>query len=287
MRTFKFFLLFIVLFGITFHQVMSQVQPIKINLYSKGNKLNADIYPGSSDINIPTLVLMHGFPGGEGDLFGLGKKLSQSGVNVLIFNNQGAWSSEGEFSFEACMQDAGSAINFLKQKDNIDRFKIDTSNIIVGGYSNGAAMTLIAAVYNPEIKRIISIAGADESIILRKQLADSSFRNMFEQGLKKTAHPNGPIKFNPELHQKYLFSNLDRFDLYKHAEALKNRDILFIGGWHDQIAETEDQILPLLIKLKNLDANNIEIRLFNTDHYFKNTNRDELTQIILNWIIDK
>jgi pimeloyl-ACP methyl ester carboxylesterase len=287
MKPSKPFLLAITLIWITFQQVVSQIQPIKINLNSNGNKLNADVYPGSSDKFIPTLILMHGFPGGEGDLFGLGKNLSPNGVNVLIFNNQGAWSSEGEFSFEACMQDVGSAINFLRQKDNIERFKIDTSNIIVGGYSNGAAMTLIAAVYNPEIKRIISIAGADESIILRKQLADSSFRIMFEQGLKQTAYPNGPIKFNPELHQKYLFSNLDRFDLYKHAEALKNRDILFIGGWHDQMAETEEQILPLLIKLKNLDADNIEIRLFNTDHYFKNTNRDELTQIILNWIIDK
>jgi dipeptidyl aminopeptidase/acylaminoacyl peptidase len=251
-------------------QVNSQTQPVKIDLFSNGNKLNAEVYPVASDKYLPAIILLHGYPGGEGDLFGLGEKLSSLGIVVFLFNYQGTWSSEGEFSFENSMEDVGTAIKFLKKKENIGRFKIDTSNIVVGGTSLGGAMALTAAIYNTEIKRIISIAGADESVFGRKMLADQGFRDMF----------------NFESHQNYLFSNLDRFDQVKHAESLKDKDILLIGGWKDQGVILEEHIIPLYRKLQELNANNVEIIVFNTDHDFKNV-REELTETIYNWIITK
>jgi len=51
--------------------------------------LNADFYKASGLEKKPTLILLHGMPGGEGDLFGLGKKLSPLGINVLVFNFSG------------------------------------------------------------------------------------------------------------------------------------------------------------------------------------------------------
>jgi dipeptidyl aminopeptidase/acylaminoacyl peptidase len=267
-------------------QVNSQAPPVKIDLFSNGNKLNAEVYPVTSDKYLPAIILLHGYPGREGDLLGLGKKLSSLGIVVLIFNYQGTWSSEGEFSFENSMEDVGTAIKFLKKKENIGRFLIDTSNIVVGGHSLGGAMALTAAIYNTEIKRIISIAGADESVFGRKMLADQGFRDMFEPWLKTAVYPEGPVKFNFESHQNYLFSNLDRFDQVKHAEALKNKDILYIGGWKDQGVILEEHIIPLYRKLQELNANNVEIIVFNTDHEFKNV-REELTEKIYNWIITK
>ncbi len=169
----------VLILGIFTNNVYSQITPVKIDLYSNGNKLNADFYQASGEAKHPTLILLHGMPGGEGDLFGLGKKLSPLGINVLVFNFQGTWSSEGEFSFDSSMEDVGTAINFLRNKDNIERFNIDTSNIVVAGYSYGGAMALTGAIYNSEIKRIISIAGADESVFGRKIKADEGFRIFF------------------------------------------------------------------------------------------------------------
>jgi predicted alpha/beta-fold hydrolase len=100
----------------------SQTTPAKIDLYSNGNKLNADFYQASGDDKYPTLILLPGMPGGEGDIFGLGKKLSASGINVLIFNFQGTHSSKGTNSFENAMEDVGAAYLFLKKKENIERF---------------------------------------------------------------------------------------------------------------------------------------------------------------------
>ena len=259
-----------------------QITPVKVDLYSNGNKLNADFYNASGGDKQPTLILLHGFPGEEGDLFGLGKKLSSSGINVLVFNFQGTWSSEGVFSFETSMEDIGNAIKFLNKKDNIEKYNIDTTNIIVAGHSFGGAMALTEAIYNPEIKRIISIAGADESVFGRKMLTDDSFRTMFNQILKESESPEGPINFKSD-HEKWL-SNLDKFDQVKHAESLVDRDILFIGGWQDDDIVLEEHILPLYRKLQELKSDKIQICVFDSDHGFGNV-REELAETIYNWIM--
>ena len=264
----------------------SQTTPVKIDLSSNGNRLNANFYKASGSEKKPTLILLHGMPGGEGDLFGLGKKLSPLGINVLVFNFQGLWSSEGEFSFDSSMENIGSAIRFLKEEENLKKFSIDTSNIVVAGYSLGGAMALNGAIYNPEIKRIISIAGADESVFGRMIKADEGFSTMFAGMLKGLEYPEGPLKCDTEAHSKQFLSNLDRYDLVENAEILKNRDILFIGGWQDKNILLEDHILPLYRKLQELKSEKIQIQVFNTDHSFRNV-KEELTESIEDWIKNK
>lgn len=270
------------LFGIS-SNLFSQTNMVDIDLISNGNKLNAHIYLSDTDYSSPTLIMMHGYPGGEGDPLGLGKKLSSSGINVLIFNYQGTWSSEGTYSFESSIQNLDNTLKFLKQKDNIDKFHIDTTNIIVGGYSYGGAIALTAAIYNKEIKRIISIGGADEAVMGRKWISDSVFRNSLEAYLKTTVYPEGPIKFDLNYHIENWLGNLDYFDQVKHAEHLKNRDILFLGGWDDKSCIVEEFIIPLYRRLQELNAESIKIDVFNTDHSFRNV-REELTETIHNWI---
>lgn len=280
-RTLK--LVLVLVMGVFTSIAYSQLTPVKIDLYSNGNKLNADFYQVSGEDKYSTLILLHGYPGGEGDQFGLGKKLSSLGINVLIFNFQGTWSSEGKFSFESSMEDIGAAIKFLKKKGNIERFNIDTSKIIVSGYSFGGAMALTAAIYNPEIKRIISIADGDESVFGRKRLTDENYNNWFKQFLIESEYPDGPVKCDTKSYSKFWLSNLDKYDLVKHAESLKNRDILFLGGWKDKAVVLEEHILPLYRKLQELKNENLQIYVFETDHGFGNV-RNELQETIEKWI---
>jgi dipeptidyl aminopeptidase/acylaminoacyl peptidase len=277
-----------VVFSICFctNVTYAQIQPKKIDLISEGNKLNAEIFVSQGDQLKPTLILMHGYPGGEGDLLGLGESLSMLGINVLVFNYQGSWSSQGEFSFENSMKDAGSAIKFLKQNINVKRFKVDTSDIVVGGYSFGGAMALTAAIYNPEIKRIISIAGADESVFGRKMSANRDFHVAFEEMLSSFLYPDGPIKCDLASHNTFWLSNLERYDQVLHAESLRDRDILLIGGWNDINVEIEEHILPLYRKLQELNTKKLEIIALNTDHSFKYM-REELKEVIYKWIVGK
>lgn len=267
-------------------KVFPQTKVVYVNLISDGNKLNAHMYLPDSNYTSHTLIMLHGYPGGEGDPLGLGKALSSLGINVLVFNYQGTWSSEGTFSFENSMEDIGAAISFLKNKNNSDKFNIDTSNIIVAGYSFGGAMALTAAIYDPEIKRIISIAGADESVFGRKMLTDNSFRSMFEQMLKASESPEGPIKCETKSYTEVWLSNLDKYDQVRHANLLVERDILLVGGWQDYNVVLEEHILPLYRKLQELKSDKLHICVFDTDHGFGNV-KNELTQTIETWIKEK
>ena len=276
----------VLILGIFTSNVYSQITPVKINLYSNGNKLNADFYQASGEAKHPTLILLHGMPGGEGDIFGLGKKLSSSGINVLIFNFQGTHSSQGTSNFENSMVDVGIASEFLKKNDNIKRFNIDTSNIVVGGWSYGGAMALTAAIYNPDIKRIISIAGADESVFARRFKSDPEYYKMFYQMMGEIIYPKGPIKADIDSVFEKWIANLDNYDQAKHANALKDRDILLLGGWKDENIVLEEHILPLYRKLQELKAENLQIQVFDTDHGFGNV-REELVETIEKWIKEK
>ena len=82
MKTVNRITLFLLFPFITF-EIFSQVQPIKVDFFSDGYKLNAEIYHMPTEKPMPTLILMHGYPGGEGDPLGLAKRLSPSGINVL------------------------------------------------------------------------------------------------------------------------------------------------------------------------------------------------------------
>ena len=279
-------LVVVFIIGIFTGNVYSQITPKKIDLYSNGNKLNADLYPASGEDKHPTLILLPGMPGGEGDIFGLGKKLSSSGINVLIFNFQGTHSSEGTSSFENSMVDVGAAHMFLKKKENIERFNIDTSNIIVGGWSYGGAMALTAAIYNTDIKRIISIAGADESVFARRFKSDPEYYKMFYQSMEELIYPKGPIKSDIDLSFDNWITNLDRYDQVIHADSLKDRNILFLGGWRDQNIVLEEHILPLYRRLQELNAEYVKIQVFDTNHGFGNV-REELADTIEKWIKEK
>jgi dipeptidyl aminopeptidase/acylaminoacyl peptidase len=267
-------------------KVFSQLEVADVNLVSNGNKLNADFYKASGGDKYPTLILLHGYPGGEGDQWVLGKKLSSSGINVLIFNFQGTWSSEGIFIWESSMQDISRAVEFLNEKDNIEIYHIDTTNIIAAGYSFGGAMALTEAIYNPEIKRIISIAGADESVEGRKCITDSTYRNALESYLRTTIYPEGPIKWGGfDTVINAWINNLDYYDQVKHAKNLVNKDLLFIGGWNDENCVVKETIIPLYRRLKELNAENIKIKVFDADHGFRNVG-EELTETIHSWIMN-
>lgn len=119
--TMQILILFLVAFSITAQTVL-----VKIDLISNGNKLNAKFYPVERSIPSPTMIFLHGFPGTDNDPLGLAERLNQNGINILVFNYQGTFSSEGVFNFENCANDIEAAVDFLKQESNIQQFAIDT-----------------------------------------------------------------------------------------------------------------------------------------------------------------
>ena len=44
-----------------------------------------------------------------------------------------------------------------------------------------------------------------------KMLSDTKFRSMFEDMLKTTEYPEGPVKVDMDSHNEHWLSNLDKF----------------------------------------------------------------------------
>jgi alpha/beta superfamily hydrolase len=270
--------------------LLSQSNPVSIDLRNNRLKLDAKLYLADKVTAPPTLILLHGFPGNANSPYGLAERIIKNGINVLVFNYEGSFKSEGVFSWENCMADAGVAVSFLKQKETINKFQIDTSKIYVCGCSMGAAYALSAAIYYTDIKKIIAVVGGNDlSIYLQKIKKDPNFRTALEKRIAASGIPNGPIKFDSAYIHNYLdqiMPNFEYFDVIKNADKFNNKKILFITGWLDTTVPMEEFIIPTYRHLKNLYPEFVSIKAFETDHYFTNK-RDELANSISEWIMNK
>jgi hypothetical protein len=278
------FLLFIILTGSS-QQLVSQVNPVSVDLRSNNVKLDAKFYPVNKKEKAPTVILLHGFPGNQSSPLGLAEKLNNTGFNILVFNYQGSYLSEGNFSFDSSIANVSAAFEFLADPGNQTRFNIDTSKIVVCGYSFGGTIAIESGMYNYKIRNIISIANDDHSVSLKKVATDSVFSKVYKEFIAKSFEPAGPFKGDLKVQMEYYLQNIDRYDLVKNAEKLKTKKVLFIVGWHDKTSFLERNTLPLYRKLQQLNAGNISIKGFESDHLFSNV-IDEMVNTISNWILN-
>jgi esterase/lipase len=266
-------------------QLVSQVNPFSIDLRNSGLKLDAKFFPANKTDKVPSVILLHGFPGSQSSPLGLAERLNAAGFNILVFNYQGSYSSEGNFSFDNCIDNVNAALNFLLDPANQTKFKIDTSKIVVCGYSFGGTIAIESAMYNEKVRYIISIANDDHSVSIKRAATDLEFRENYRQFVGKSFEPTGPFRGDLKSQMEFNIQNVDRYDLVKNAEKLKTKKVLFIVGWQDKTSFLELNTLPLYRKLQQLNAGNISIKGFESDHRFSNE-IDDITNTIIDWIIN-
>jgi len=261
---------------------------IDISFDRQGILLKGKFYAAQGKSPFVTVLLLPGLPGNEVDVLGLGQRLSEAGINTFMFNYAGTHKSEGQYSFENTQQDIRAAYEFLHQLKNVIKFKIDTTNICLGGYSYGGGMALTYAANHPEITAVFSIAGGDHGEILREYLRNPEFAGMLDNMFERLKAPTGPVRFAEgatpkEVTEKGL-ANLDpTLDLRKSAPLLAQKDILLIGGWDDNSGSIENNVLPVYRALKKANAQDVKIVAFQDNHAFRGV-RTELANVIIEWI---
>lgn len=265
--------------------LFSQSNPVSIDLRNNGLKLDAKIYVAEKSNKAPSVILLHGFPGNQSSPLGLAERLNSAGFNILVFNYQGSYLSEGNFSFDNSIDNVSAAFNFLTDPENQTKYKIDTSKIVVCGYSFGGTIAIESAMYNNKIRYLISIANDDHSVSIKKAATDLEFRENYRKFVGGSFEPSGPFRGDLKALMDYNIQNVDRYDLVKNAEKLKSKKNLFIVGWQDNTSLIEINTLPLYRKLMQINKVNTSIKGFESDHQFNNV-IDELSKTITNWIIN-
>jgi len=261
--------------------------PIEIHFTDNGNQTHGWFYKAIGNGPFSTVILLHGSIGRDGDIFNLGENLSKEGFNVMTFNYPGTWKSEGNKTDESALVSVQSAINFAKSEYSVQSFEVDTSDIVLLGYSYGGGMALLGSVFDSTIKKVITVALGDLSLTAEQLERNTSARNSFEQKVDGVlSNPSVARGTSGKEYVELLLKNRDKYNLKKYSEELAQKKLLFLVGWLDNFKKIENDVIPLYRELQSKGATNIDIVSFKTDHRFLNV-QTELTDTIINWLRKK
>ena len=227
-KTLQFISLFILV-----SPCFAQVQKVAIS--SDGIALNAYFYQAAGDEAKPTLIWCHGNPGRpENGESPFAIELNQRGINVVRFNYRGLWGTDGVYTPGNCAKDLQNVLAFVLKDENSTKFHIDTSRVIVGGYSHGSNITIVSAMYDTRIDQIICLGLADFSYLIRETFnPNNAGMRKFSQEVKDAIWGDansGQGTFARD-YDKYVFDilfNNYKYDFVAQAEKLKNKRMYFI-----------------------------------------------------------
>lgn len=202
----------------------------------------------------PTLLLLHGYPGNERNL-DLAQVVRSRGWNVIYFDYRGSWGSQGQFSFENCVEDVVNAVSFCKKYT--DSLRIDTSNIVLFGHSMGAWVTLKSLARLPGIKKGFALSTWD---------IYNSTKGITEQQMKAMVNnpANGMRYFVLNTPVEKIFSpviaNPSQYNLVSNSLADKQIVMLDEHPANKNLAE----------ELRRMNKSYFDYQVWPTDHSFTN-----------------
>lgn len=281
--------LILLFFLVCTQNLFTQTSRDNISIERDGILLQGRFYSAGGEVYQSTVLLLPGFPGGESDVLGIGEKLAEAGFNTLTFNYAGTYKSQGLASFENQQKDIEAAFDFIRNSVNIDKYKIDTSRIYLGGWCHGGGMALAYSSRHPEVNSVFSVAGNDFGEFLRLYKSNTEMKNiidkMFDNLISKpevARFEKGAIPF--EMAEAGIEKMDTIFDIKKNAQVLANKNILLIGAWDDTQTTIDHFLLPLYRELQKQNSERVKIVAFQDDHYFSKT-RGDVAKTIIEWLL--
>jgi predicted esterase len=277
----KIFLYLLMVCQFYFNYSFGQTKCDTLIFNSNGSNIWGYFYV-STETNSPPLIFIQALFE-TGDIWNIGKTLAQNGINVFMFDFRGCFKSEGKQGLMNSQQDISAALAFLNTKKIIKNYNIDTSNIILGGYSYGGHMSMLYAVYNSKVNKVLNISGGDLGILGDILKVDTNLFNGYSDFFQSIKKPEGPVEFEYDKPINELMENQNYFYILKHIQELANTDVFMTGGLDDQTVSLEKMVLPLYRALKKNKNKEVECNVYQTDHSYSNV-RSKLLDDIINWI---
>jgi pimeloyl-ACP methyl ester carboxylesterase len=135
-------------------------QMVAFALPTHGVNINAVLYTAAGAGPHPTVLLLHGLPGNEQNL-DLAQAIRREGWNVMTMHYRGAWGSPGSFTFAHCLEDAASALTWLRTPEHDAKYRIDPRKLVMIGHSMGGWITAYIAAHDPEVLATGLISAGD------------------------------------------------------------------------------------------------------------------------------
>ena len=241
------------------------------DILSHGARLNAVLYIASGRGPHPIVVLMHGFPGNEKNL-DLAYSLRRAGWNILIPHYRGSWGSAGTFSFANAIEDTQSAVQFLREPENIKKFRTDPKEIVLVGHSMGGFMVANVAAHDPEVAGVAMISAWNIGATMSGP-KETHRVDMIPAAVPRLAGTTaGGLQAEAE-------KNAAKWNYLDYAAALKTRPVLILES-HDRNLSFNKDMTEALRKAGNLRVTETYIE---TDHSYSDR-RIALQLAVLEWL---
>lgn len=241
------------------------------DVMSHGARLNAVFYLASGRGPHPAVLLMHGFPGNEKNL-DLAYAFRRAGWNVLIPHYRGSWGSAGTFSFSNAIEDTEAAIQFLRDAENVKKYRMDPKKVVLIGHSMGGFMAACATARDPEIAGLVMISAWNIGATMSGP-KETHRIDMIPSASSRLAGTT------PAGLQAEAEANAAKWNYLDYAEALKTRPV-FIVESHDRNLSYNKAMKEALQKAGNTRLTETYLE---TDHSYSD-HRIALQVAVLQWL---
>jgi uncharacterized protein len=241
---------------------------------SHGANMYSVLYIASGAGPHPTVLMLHGFPGNEKNL-DLAYSIRRAGWNVLVPFYRGAWGSGGTFSFTHTLEDAQVCIDFLRQPENVNKFRIDAAHIVLVGHSMGGFVAAYATAREAKVFAVALISAANLGPATARQRAKDP-HEFFERW-----HDNASrlVGTSAEDLLKEMQQNSSEWDYMSYVQSLKDRPVLVLEA--DDRNTDDNQALAEA--LRKAGDRRVTEHHMHTDHPFSD-HRIAMQAAIVNWL---
>jgi len=229
----------------------------------------------------PIAIILHGIPGSEGDILGLGRELSDAGIHVLILNYSGTHRSGGDWIMSNDERDVRAAFDYVRSSQIAARFKIDTNRVFLGGYSHGGGVALLYSAKHEDVTRVFSIGGNDFGEWAKRTTSDTVFAQAIDD-LFETYADAGWVRPGDGADRE-LLDHVEKYDVRGHVSYLASKHLLLIGGFDDRTTAMEDHLIPLYRALQQKGAKDVRITAFQDNHSFQDS-KEQIAIELIEWI---
>lgn len=246
-------------------------------LPTKGAKINAVLFTAAGAGAHPTVLLLHGLPGNEQNL-DLARAIQREGWNVLTLHYRGSWGSAGQYSFTHCIEDAQSAVAWLRDPNTDAAPHLDPARIAVVGHSLGGFLAGYTAAHDPSLIGAALISPADLGATIGaapRPFAIKAVEDNVQNG--KGMRTLGDA--NSEVLADEAIRNAKAWALAQFSPALAKHPLLMVTS-DDGLGRADDLLATAVEAQSGAQVTRVHIA---TDHSY-NDSRIALEAVVIRWL---